>query len=405
MQNYSVNDFVSENLEQDILGTLLRHPDKILFKDIPKITDFNIQINQDIFKEMLAQYEKNTSFSVVSIATIFKDVQVSEGYSAVDYISELAVSSSGFLNETAPQLSNLAKKRDIFLSLNTIMQNIKTMDPDAIISEMTALATETIKTEVRSGADILEDIKQGLLRPKKCYSTGIERLDGIMKGGLYEGFTYGFCGKEKSGKTTLAHSISYNLPCKHLYIAMEMGAKQIEERNIARDMVLNSLAFLDRPQGLVDRIKDVKPRENVFWLDCPGAVMQEIFLNITQSRMKHGIKGFIVDYWQLVGGQQKGESEEKHLRNVAQGFADYARKNKMWCILLAQMNQDGRLFGGNGLRKACDQLYMIEDHEEGFLPHGRWLRMDASRYTILENLGGPQEHGLIMNTKHGPYFE
>ena len=98
------------------------------------------------------------------------------------------------------------------------------------------------------------------------------------------------------------------------------------------------------------------------------------------------------------------ESEEKHLRHVAQSIANYARKEKLWCILLAQMNKEGNLFGGNGLRKACDQLYMIEECNE-HLEYGRWLRMDASRYTYKTDVGDENHAAITLNVKSGPCFE
>jgi replicative DNA helicase len=120
------------------------------------------------------------------------------------------------------------------------------------------------------------------------------------------------------------------------------------------------------------------------------------------ARLKHQITGFIVDYWQLVEGQESRESEERHLRRVAQSISNFARRQGLWCILLAQMNQEGKLFGGNGLRKACDQLYFIET-VEGF-EDVRWLRMDASRYTPKSDVGEPTHPAFAINKKTGPYI-
>jgi hypothetical protein len=84
-------------------------------------------------------------------------------------------------------------------------------------------------------------------------------------------------------------------------------------------------------------------------------------------------------------------------------MANYGRRHGLWCILLAQMNREGNLFGGNGLRKACDQLYMIETCGE-YSEYGRWLRMDASRYTFKGDIGSEQLPSLMLNTSEGPYF-
>ena len=58
----------------------------------------------------------------------------------------------------------------------------------------------------------------------------------------------------------------------------------------------------------------------------------------------------------------------------------------------------GKLFGGEGLKKACDMLFYLEQGQED-LPHQRSLRMDVSRYTPIMNITG-----LEINKKVGPYF-
>jgi replicative DNA helicase len=285
------------------------------------------------------------------------------------------------------------------------IDSLESSDSAEVLSFLNSTINATAETpKLKTRTQVREEIARALELPKACYPTPFKELNIGMGGGLYEGFTYGFCGAEKAGKTTIAHTISNRLDCPHLYIAMEMGAKQIEERNVAKELQMNSLRFLEQPDGLKNKIEQMEARDNVIYLDAPGADLEEVLHNIGMAKIKYGIKGFILDYWQLVTGQQRGESEEKHLRNVAQSMANYARKHGLWCILLAQMNQDGKLFGGNGLKKACDQLYMIEDCGE-YMENSRWLRMDASRYTMKADIGSEQSPALSLNTKVGPCFE
>jgi len=87
---------------------------------------------------------------------------------------------------------------------------------------------------------------------------------------------------------------------------------------------------------------------------------------------------------------------------VAQEIANFAKRNNIWVIILAQMNKEGNLFGGGGLKKACEQLYMIRT-PEGY-EKLRWLEMDASRYTLRVNVGSEQDPAFVMETNSGPYF-
>lgn len=299
-------------------------------------------------------------------------------------------------------LKELSTKRKLYAMVKEMDALLPSRDSTELLLSLKRVVDDGIDPrEIKTDAQVRADIETSLSLPKSCYPTGLGHVDEAMGGGLYEGFTYGFCGAEKAGKTTIAHTISYQLKCPHLYIAMEMGSTQIEQRNVARELGINSLEFLKRPEGLRGRL--AAGSGNRFYYDAPGAMLDDILHQVGMTQLKHGIKGFILDYWQLVDGQQKGESEERHLRRVAQGVANFARKNKLWCILLAQMNKEGQLFGGNGLRKACDQLYMIQQCEQP--KNGRWLDLNASRYTERKTVGSDTQPCLWLETSVGPYFK
>ena len=88
---------------------------------------------------------------------------------------------------------------------------------------------------------------------------------------------------------------------------------------------------------------------------------------VGRAIVRHGIKGVILDYWQLVGGKVRNESEEFHLRNIAQWLADTCRKHSIWALVAAQVNQEGNTRGGEGLKLACDVYFaelarIVESH-------------------------------------------
>ena len=114
-----------------------------------------------------------------------------------------------------------------------------------------------------------------------------------------------------------------------------------------------------------------------------------------------GAKGTIIDYWQVVTGKATNESEEFHLRTVAQWCADIARKTGTWFLMAAQINQEGNTRGGEGLKLACDQYYQL--HREKREP-GAWLHMEETRYTPYQDIGDDTVPGLYMSSRIGPCF-
>ncbi len=391
-------------LEGWLLGGLILCNSALLDCDISE-SDFSCEAHAGLFNKICELISTNKQCNVADFVTwADENIQIGDmdGYEYVRLLVDGAVGVNLSVVGYAKQLKEVAAKANIKASLINALELVDTRSSGEVLAYLDGVLKQGTQTSIISAKQVKAKIIEEIGKPRNRYLTGIQPLDEAMGGGLYAGYTYGLCGAEKAGKTTLAHTISYNLDCPHLYIAMEMGSLQIEQRNIARDLNINSLQFLKDSTGLKNSVETAKERDNVYYLDCPGADLNEILRNIGTAVLKKDIKGFIVDYWQLVTGQQRGENEEKHLRYVAQSLANFARKQDLWCVLLAQMNKDGGLFGGNGLRKACDQLYMINECE---VESGRWLKMDASRYTFRADIGNKESPAILLNTKCGPYFE
>ena len=403
----SIHNFIDVDVEQRTLGFLIHNNSAYLeFQQ----NDFAYEAHQKILGRMNTLFAHKQDFNVMDFVD-FDSSGFEDNIHAVQYLRDCANMSYDNSNEQAKYyrdyLRNLANKRKWFQTFETgqhMLDKYNASDIAKWVSKQNTAHTEA--TCVKTCSDIHQRVIGGLELPNARHKTGLIPLDKATQGGLYQGFTYGFAGKEKAGKTTLAHTISFNLAqngCKHLYIALEMGAEMIHKRNIARELGVNSMLFLNPNSELTKKAAALDPNPNLFYLDAPGATYQELIHEVTVSIIRHNIQGVIIDYWQLVGGHERGQTEEAHLRAIAQGFADFARKNGIWCMMLAQLNKDGQLFGGNGLRKACDQLYFIREAPK--YPSHRWLEMDASRYTPKADIGAEDNPSLLLNKYQGPYFQ
>lgn len=383
-----INDFKNIEIEQTLIACLLQNPYPVNLSP----EDFAEPYHGQVFSEIISGKQ-------------MKDYIGTEDYDYLHGLLPLIVTTiPSQLEEYASMIRELSQKRYLSAVLNGALVGMHQKSFSELSAALISDLQDSVEPRgIKSAKEVRKEIMDSIELPKECYSTGVHCLDVGMAGGLYEGFTYGLCGAEKMGKTTLAHTISYNLNIPHLYIAMEMGARQIEERNVARELGENSLKFLSRKIEK-NRVETARMNENLYYADAPGWSLDDIIQSVSSARVKHGIKGFIVDYWQLIT-QDNSWSEERHLRKCAQDLSNFARKNKMFCIILAQMNKDGHLFGGNGLRKACDQLYMINPCD---MPNGsdryRWLGQDATRYTEKQDIGAEDSPALFLETNSGPYF-
>lgn len=391
-------------VEMDALAGLIRRPEDLFTAEYTP-RHFAKTVNREVFNK-IAELVAAGTMSFRNLHEAFAGKTFETGEAVQEYLEDLRdIMPSDNAVETARYLKSLADKRSIYsacMEAVDLLDSYKGADVATALTKLVGEATQDASAITQE--DIQTQIVDTLQSPKEITPIhGMPKLTELMAGGFVQGYTYGFCGAEKAGKTTLAHSISYGIKHPHLYVALEMGAAQIEQRNIARQAGVNSLAFLEKPEVMIEKTKAYKSPSGVCYLDAPGIHIDDLLYEITKAKHQYGIKGAIIDYWQLITGEQSYGTEEKHLRHVAQSLANYARKNNIWLLVLAQMNKEGQLFGGNGLRKACDMLFMIEHCHEG-LPLGRWLRMDASRYTYLKDLGTEQVQGLSLDNVVGPHF-
>jgi len=242
----------------------------------------------------------------------------------------------------------------------------------------------------------------------KVYSTGIKALDTAMEGGLQATRSYYVAGESGVGKTVLLGTVSYNLHqarVPHLFIAAEMGAMQIHQRQLARRMNQHTHHFVSSRtnnnfMGKVKQVMDGDEAIGGVYHDENSISFEKLKQVVSQAVTKYGIKGIILDYIQLVTGKPRGENMADFIGEVAQWLASFCGKNDVWLLSVAQLNRDGDILGSGGIKRACDQLYHMKKTVGG----GYWLFCDKSRYTFQTDVGSEAYPAFRLNT-NGAYFE
>lgn len=402
------------DIEIYFVGTVIMNPNvfsRVQWLSPDDFTSDAMRITWDVMKGM---YSENplTSFDPMLIAPRL----AARGFSKEDsehVARESAKAAMSELNAVtyAEHIKDLSYRRAFFDLTTEALEHIDDMETPGqqIFSKLSSDIQKLAANEgrkIKTKREVADSISKNLDKQRPCYWTGLNALDNAMGGGMYGGRMYGFAARKKVGKTVLLGSISDNLNAQkipHLFVAMETPADEIEQRNIAQKGGFNSIHFLRRDNPTLDkRVREIAEKTSDYarFYDAPGATFDEIKSEIMREIIANGIKGVVLDYWQLVQGRASRDTEELHLRNVAQGLADICRREGVFVAIAAQVNQDGNTRGGEGLKLACDQYYTL--HREKDSQHS-WLEMEESRYTIYQNVGSENVPGLIMS-KHGPAF-
>lgn len=305
---------------------------------------------------------------------------------------------------------DMAKQRRLIESCEKIINSPNMQDDLKTLEQsIEALRESGKKHELKTCTRITESILDDMANDVSPYSTGFSKLDECMGGGIFPKKSYGFAARKKVGKTALAASISYNLNqsgIKHLFICGEMSAKEIHQRVLSRHTSTFPSAFvsdygksMDFSRKIANAVNEIPA--NTLYADAPALTFDDLRRIVYNAVEVHGIKGFILDYWQLVGGKGNRQSTAEHLDEVAQWIADTSRRLGVFSITMAQINQEGNTRGGEGIRLAFDQIYQI--HRPDLSLGYAWVEMMETRYTRWLNVGDEHNAGVFMDDK-GPYY-
>lgn len=406
--------------EQNLLGLLMRNSE--LYYKISgflKQEHFFEETHGRIFRAISILIDRGAIPSPVTMRNYFEKDQSLSQVGGADYLVYLAGLSpipdaKGFANI----IHDLAVRRIAIKELEQTVSKLRDVQVDATAEEilceqrgklenMVSWVDHALQTEKQVAIEIYESLD----RPSKFDSTGIPVLDSAMAGGLYAGCSYAFAARKKTGKTALACTISRNLSkrgAKHLFISLEMNPLQIEQRLLAREMQCAYVDFMSSERqspAFRDRVAKVvsETRQNILYHHSPGISFDKLRSLISSARMRQGINGFILDYSQLVTGKTRSQTFAEFMDELAQWISNYCRREGIWSLVLAQLNQEnGNIRGGEGLRLAFDQVYSINKCKE-HVRNGFYLEQMDTRYTPWHELGTDEQPSLMMSD-YGPHF-
>lgn len=403
--------------EEALLGALLVNNKSI--EEVSGIDgkEFSTDLNRRIFLAIKNITERGRTATPATLAQFFEGDADFNAAGGIKYLYTLGTNSGLLINVPSygQVVIDLFRRRELKNIFQMAINSIDNMDwkrsAASVASDsmhnIEACLKESIEADEQNGMDVLSDIINDFTIDRPIYKTGFPLLNEAMGGGLHAGMAYGIGGRKKSGKTIMATSLSYNLSeqgVPHLFICGEMSAREIHTRNICRATGLWPSQIRNRDTAALEKLKEyqARARSYVFYRDAPGLTFSQLQQYVIGAIYNKNIKGFILDYWQLVGGKGKNQSTSEHLEAIAQWIADFCRKRNIWAIVTAQINQEGNTRGSEGMRLAFDQVYQLNRPEGN--KDVAWLEMMDSRYTAWMNVGSDNSPEFILDG-HGPYFK
>lgn len=417
--------------EQQLLGSLIFAEQMIHHvSGIVGSGDFYDAVHGRIFEAIAKMVGRNQMVTVVTLATYFEQDEALAEVGSRRYLEtlrsvSLPPSVPDFVIQIARLVRDLADRRRLILLAEEAIDRARA--PVVGQTGLDILARLQAEADASMGAragdfatigDIALAQVEALKEDLPCFSTGMPRLDEALGGGFYAGKLYGLGARFKVGKTMALATISTNLNrggVKHLYAALEMGSAEIAQRIMAREMGCNSVAWLDRKwrqhpefgqKAAAAAMTLQRQANNLLFDSRPQQAWDDIRASIARAVLRHGVKGVIIDYLQLISGMERGEGSAAFLDRVTQGLANACKQHGIFILIAAQLNQEEGIRGGEGLLNACDCGLILHKVEGiGNQPDHAWIEMRAARYVQKRDIGAATAPAYLYVTKSGPYLE
>lgn len=292
-------------------------------------------------------------------------------------------------------------------------------DPTADVQEFTKLmddlhaTTESNDTSMQSFGDIVKQLRQDMAERRagtaeQGMMTGLHIFDSRF--GLHAGDLVIFAGRTSQGKSTLATTIARNMGLMGIpsaYYSLEMGAKQLTARIMARDVVIASSRMLydkvsdgelEKFDAQLERMSNLP----IYYDDKSKTSFNRLMLSIRAMVRKYGIRIAFIDYLQILANNS-GDNREQLIGDMARDLKRLAVELNICIVAISQLSRAKdkpeptlmEMRGSGQIEEACDTavlvfrpfVYGIERYKDGTLTYG------TAQLTIAKgrNIGLAQE--------------
>lgn len=372
-----------DDCERMVLGTLLSSPGTIAdVRDHLSPQCFYSPQYQEIYEAITSVDNRGEEINFISVCATLSKMGSLVG--PEDICTLMQCYTLGNLTTYALRLKELDIRRGFWEMGRYLMQNgVSETEDIADVQEeshrrlvgLFSSVSADIHTLGESYNALREQIQRNRENTGRVYGTptGFREID--FRGGLIPTDLIIIAGETSNGKTAFALSLAVNaIKAGHpvAIYSMEMSSIQLTARIAAmesgvgsRELLQNSLPA-DKIRS-VDRAMSALPMELCYFDDDATSSFDKIASSIRSMVLRHGIKGAIVDYLQILNVNMKSANKEQAMGEVARRLKNLAKELDIWIIALSQLNRDrdnprptlNRLRDSGQIGEAADLIALI----------------------------------------------
>jgi replicative DNA helicase len=332
-------------------------------------SDFYHPMHRELYKSMVALFEKNIPVDVVTLIDHFKESGALDSVGGLAYIGEIA--------EATPTASNVSYYAQIVKDKSTLRKLI------AVSSEINTRAfdgAESIDEFLDDAESIIfkvaqDKTKKSFYSMKELAGHAFETIEKLYENkthltGVPSGYkdldrlTSGFqnsdliiiAGRPGMGKTAFALNIAENAAissnCPTAVFSLEMSKEQLTQRMLA------SRARVDLQRLRNGRLRDEDWSSlttavgtlydaPIYIDDTPALTALELRAKARRFKSEYGLKLIIVDYLQLMRGTARSDNREQEISYISRSLKALAKELDLPVIALSQLSRRTEQREGN----------------------------------------------------------
>lgn len=347
----------SERAEQSVIGSLMIEPDSIDKVDWLKASMFFSQPNQYLFLAIKQLVKAGKPVDIVTVAELLDAKGKLEAVGGIGYI--------GAIVQNTPSAANIARYAEIvrekFITRNfrkTLLDaqtsigqgddigEVLNSHQNAITAILEGVSFEEpmhVSRILPDRVDRIEAIQEGKIKPAK---TGFENFDEKI-GGLTNGDMVVVAGRPSMGKTALAVQVAEQMQTPEqcaLVFTLEMTAGQLVDRMVAGNGLLDG-RNLFRENGMANEDWDRlvasigKMQDKNIVIDDRANTVSAMTSKAKAVKRKHGLSVIVIDYLQLMSGDERTNNREQEIAGISRGIKRMAKELNVPVIALSQLSR------------------------------------------------------------------
>lgn len=369
--------------ERMVLGTLLTNTRAIAtVREFLAIECFYDPRHQEVYEAIQSVDNTGEDVNFITVSSALSKAGALAGMEDIIDLSQMAT--VGDIVIYALRLKELDIRRRMWElgqylvnSGSTETEDIETVHEEAGTRLTQIFASSTVR--ICTLQDAYAELRQQMMRNKQnngeVYGTptGFQHID--FRGGLAPTDLIVVAGETSNGKTAFATALAVSaIKAKHpvAFYSMEMSNIQLAARIAAMQSSVGSRELLQTPLPddrvyEVDRAMSILPADLCYFDDDATSSFDKIASSIRAMVLRHGIKGAIVDYLQILNVNMKSANKEQAMGDVSRRLKNLAKELNIWIIALSQLSRDrdnprpslNRLRDSGQIGEAADQIMLI----------------------------------------------